>query len=87
MEPLKRLRLIEKESQNKYPMPGEPVECVCLDYDESKPKVHNQVTRHLPHVRLSKNEGIFLNYWVEDSDRAWEISMQKAAELRGFGKI
>ena len=81
MEPLKRLRLIEKENQNEYPMPGEPLVGEGLDFDKK------HVTRHLPHIRLSKYDGIFLNYWVEEYDRAWEISMQKVAEMRGFGIV
>ena len=77
---MSRLSKIDSESKREYPKIGEPVTSVGLDWEK------NIITRYLPHIITSKTEGFYLNYWVENYERAWELSMQKVGEMRRFGK-
>lgn len=70
------LRKAEQDAAREYPQIGEPLMSECLDWEKER------VSRYMPHIITAKGMGIYLNYWVETYERAWEISMQKVAELR-----
>ena len=72
------LRKAEQDAAREYPQIGEPVLGECLDWDK------NRVSRYMPHIITAKGQGYYLNYWVEEYERAWEISMQKVGELRKY---
>jgi hypothetical protein len=74
------LRRIDSESKREYPKVGEPLLAECLDWDKQR------VSRYIPHIITAKGQGTYLNYWVEEYERAWEISMQKVGELRKCGE-
>ena len=67
----------ESDARRKYPRAGQPF-CSDVVFQKS----NRREIRWQPHIIYSESAGEFLNYWVESEERAWEISIQKVAEMR-----